>query len=45
MFQRHATIDDSYNLVATDVELDLNETATVPAATIKIMGFAVTHQI
>jgi len=43
--QRHTTIDGNYNLVATDVEHDLTETAMGPPVTVRIMGFAVAHQI
>jgi hypothetical protein len=43
--QRHTTIHGNYNLVATDVEQDLIDRAIGPPFMIKVMGFAVAHQI
>ncbi len=43
--QRHTTIDGNYNLVASDVEQDLIDKTSGPPATIKVVGFAVAHQI
>ena len=43
--QRHTMIDGNYNLVATDVEQSLNESATEPLTSIKVMGFAVARRI